>query len=165
MRETIDFARELPADWKTFGVAAPLYGTEMYEQFRAAGDIDDTFNYDDALFEKRAFDTAEISARELTEMMYTTNISVNFFGNYNMLIGDFGRALPQFRNVAAEYPWHVVAHYCVARCCRELGDREGSQKAMETCRGLISPGGNALSRRQFETFRDLFGDDLPPPPP
>ncbi len=70
IQETIDYAASLPADWCVFGIAAPLVGTEMYSQLLERGEIDNSFNWDNAFFQERTYDTPEIGAQELKDLGY-----------------------------------------------------------------------------------------------
>ncbi|SVE07990.1 uncharacterized protein METZ01_LOCUS460844, partial [marine metagenome] len=51
MLETLNYAYDLPADWCNLGIAAPLIGSEMYEQLLERGNIDQSFNWDKAFFQ------------------------------------------------------------------------------------------------------------------
>jgi radical SAM superfamily enzyme YgiQ (UPF0313 family) len=111
--ETIAFAESLPADWCVFNIAAPLIGTEMYEQLLARGEIDGSFNWDEAFFHERAYDTPEVSANDLKALCEEANLRVNFYGNYNLRNGQPDRAAALFRDIHRMYPDHKPAKECL----------------------------------------------------
>lgn len=116
IQETIEFARSLPADWCVFNVAAPLIGTEMYDQLLKRGEINESFNWDDAFFHERAYDSPEVSAEELKRVAEEANREINFFGNYNLRIGNKTRAAELFSDILRMYPDHEIARECLSRC-------------------------------------------------
>lgn len=109
IHETIDFAACIATDWSHFHIAAPLIGTEMYEQLLERGDIGSDFNWDTAFFMERQFDTAEVSAEELKKLVSLANIRVNFFENYNIKAGNYERVLALFNDVLKTHPGHLAA--------------------------------------------------------
>lgn len=162
MQETIDFAASLPTDWNVFNVAAPLIGTEMYEQMIALGWIDRTFNWDDAFFQERTFDTPAISARDLKDLTYGANITTNFFGNYNLRMGLHGRAIALFEDVLRSHKGHLIAQYCIAQAQGAMGDALRQEQSLGECRRMLAAE-YPLSLSQLAQYRDLMPElaDLP----
>lgn len=153
MQETIDFARSLPLDWATIHPAAPLVGTEMYQQMLDRGDIDDSFNWDSAFFAERAFDTPEVGAKELKGLAYGANLTLNFFNNYNLRHGQWDAAIALYRDILRAYPGHLAAQYCIALALRGGGDRAW-EAAMDKARVLAET--DEMARRMYTDFRELF---------
>ena len=156
MQETIDFAASLPVDWSLFNIAAPLIGTEMYDQLLERGEIDQSFNWDSAFYQERVFDSPEIGAQELKDLGYATNIRLNFFENYNLRIGDYERATNLFQDVLAVYPAHLVAQYCIGIAFKATGEEDNFREAMDLCREMLSKEDYALAHTQYHQFRDWF---------
>jgi len=154
IQETIDFAASIPSDWNVFSIASPLIGTEMFDQLIERRDIDDSFNWDDAFFFTRSYDTKEITAVELNDLAYKANIKTNFFGNYNYRIGNYEKAINLWHDITLRYPGHLIAYYCTALAYKKLGDVSNYQKNINTCRDLVIKLRNTMALKQFEQFDD-----------
>lgn len=122
IQETVDFAASLPADWCVFNIAAPLVGTEMFQQLTDRGEIGKDFNWDDAFFHERTFDTPEITAEELKRVAQDANLRINFYGNYNLKTGEYARAAGLFSDILRMYPDHAAARECLAMAERRTHD-------------------------------------------
>lgn len=132
MRETIEFAKSLEADWCVFNIATPLVGSEMYDQFVKAGCIrDEPETWSNTIFDRRWFDTDEISAKDLNSLVYQANLECNFLHNPNRVKGDYSKAIRIFEDIAKKHPFHVVAWYCIMECYQEWG-RETEAEAVKT---------------------------------
>ena len=137
MQETVDFAKSLPADWCVFNVAAPLVGTEMYSQLLQRGEIDENFNWDDAFFHERTFDTPEIGAQALKDFAYEANLRINFFGNYNLQNGEYDRAMKIFYDILKAYPGHLAAQWCIGEALRRSGREAEAEAAFKKAKKFI----------------------------
>ena len=125
MQETLDYAKTLNADWCTFGVVVPLIGSEMYTQFVEMGYIeDDPETHSNVLYFNRAFDTKEISADELNDFAYQTNLEVNFINNVNFQEEKYSKALEIFGDIVMKYPFHVFGWHCLRRAHLALGNAD-----------------------------------------
>lgn len=173
MEETIRYSATLASDWNIYNVAAPLIGTEMYEELLARGEIDQSFNWDDAFFGERVYDTPEIAAQELKDLAYAANIHNNFFGNYNLRMGHYERARQLFQDILNVYPGHLAAQYCIGLAHQKMGNDEGYRHAIEACHDMLAPERDPLARRLYASFGELFSqlepawpdlDMLLPPP-
>jgi radical SAM superfamily enzyme YgiQ (UPF0313 family) len=138
IEETIDFAASLAADWCVFNIAAPLVGTEMYSQLLERGEIDSSFNWDDAFFHERAYDTPEVGAQELKDLGYDGNLRINFFENYNLRCGKPERAAQLFRDIIEKYPEHLAAHWCLGEALKMTGDAKRAEEAFAGAVKLIA---------------------------
>jgi len=162
MRETVDFAKEIQCDWAQISIAAPLRGTEMYQQFSKAGYInDDVSTWGKAFFHERDFDTSEITAAELKEFAYRANLEVNFFNNPNFLSGNYEKAISLFKEVLASFPFHIIAWYCMIKCYEAMGDEAEAAKVGKRIDALIDE--NELSRQMYLKYGALMEDYSPPP--
>jgi len=138
IRETIEFSKSLQVDWCVFNIATPLVGSEMYRQFVDKGSIIDCpETWEATVFDRRTFDTPEISAVELNEVVYRANLECNFLHNPNIIRGEYERAIAIFQDIAKKHPFHVVAWYCIWLCYRELGDQPARERIEESMRELI----------------------------
>lgn len=157
IEETISFSASIAADWSVFMIAAPLVGTEMYQQLLERGHIDASFNWDESFFHERNFDTPEVTAAELKRYSTEANIRNNFFGNYNLRIGAWDRAVTLFGDIIKSYPDHIAARYCTAQALAQLGDTGGHDAALAECRRLLaSPDDHPMAARIFADFPELF---------
>ena len=135
---TYEYATSLGADWTVLHIAAPLVGTEMYQQLLDREEIDTSYNWDNSFFQERAYDTSEISAVELKKLVYDANISINFFNNANLLKGSFQKAINNFSDVTSSYPWHIIAHYSLGICYQGLGDSKKYNSSLKHAAHLIN---------------------------
>jgi anaerobic magnesium-protoporphyrin IX monomethyl ester cyclase len=154
IRETFDFAASLATDWCEFSIAAPLVGTEMYQQMLDLGYIDGNFNWDTAFFRERQFDTPEVTAAELKAMVDEANIRINFFGNYNLKVGDYHRALQFFDWIVIGHAGHLAARYVVGMTKRMMGDEAAFQKMIRECKELVKV--SPMAAEQLRNYPDLF---------
>ncbi len=156
MRETIEYAKALGADWSVFMIATPLIGTEMYDQFVQLGYIkDDIEMWSKAFYQERSFDTPEISAVELNELSYQANLEVNFFHNPNKESGRFEKAIDIYNDICIAYPFHIVAWYCIMECYLKMGKIDEAQKIYDTIFMQIDS-----DKRSAEMFTK-YGDMMP----
>lgn len=145
MLETIEFAKSLGADWCIFSIAAPLIGSEMYEQFVQLGYIEDNIDlWSKAFFQERNFDTKEISAVELKEFAYRSNLECNFIDNINLTSGNYSKAIDIFTDITLRYPFHIIAWYCIMKCYKHLNDFENVIKVEKEIKNLIKTDKRAL---------------------
>lgn len=125
MNETIEYIKELKADWCSLLTAMPLIGSEMYQQFMDMGCIKDNLDtWSKTILVGRTFDTPEISAKDLNKLVYDTNIYCNFIYNYNKLIGDYEKAILLYNDIVDAYPFHVIGLYCTMECYNRIGNDE-----------------------------------------
>jgi hypothetical protein len=155
MRETIDYAKSLEADWCDFFGAIPLIGSEMYEQFKQMGCIsDDSHDWSKMHFLGRGFDSPEIRADELKELTYRANLECNFLNNYNKKAGDYSKAISLYKDIITRYPFHIVAWYSMMECYEEMGDEKRSKEISDTIRRLIRT--DSLAGDMFSKYSDLM---------
>jgi hypothetical protein len=151
MHETIEYATNLRADWTVISIAAPLVGTEMYEQLLEREEIDTSYNWDSSFFQERGYDSVEISATALKKLVYDANISINFFNNANLLEENFTMALNNFSDVISSFPWHVVAHYSIGLCHQGLGDNNKYNSSLKHAAHLIKT--DERSKDLYENYK------------
>ena len=155
MRESIDFAKELAADWSTMNIAAPLVGTEMYRQFVEMGVIEDNLEtWSEAFFGSREFDTEEITADELNELAYRANLEINFLNNPSLVSGNYEKAIDIFDDILGSHPFHLVAIDCLIKCHQGLGNFDTVQALKE--RSLVLLKTDERARDMFIKYSDLM---------
>jgi anaerobic magnesium-protoporphyrin IX monomethyl ester cyclase len=155
MHETIEYAKTLGADWSVFMLAAPLVGSEMYSQMVGAGYIKEDMDFwSTACFQLRQFDTAEISAFELTDLVYRANLECNFINNPNRVQGHYEKAIELYENITAQYSFHIIAWYCIMECHRSLGNIELSERLEKNLQKLIKTDKRATA--MYEKYSDLM---------
>ena len=155
MLETIEFAKSIKADWSIFNAATPLVGTEMYEEFVNKGVITDDLEFLALTdFRKRVFDTEEVSAEELNDLVYRANLDVNFVNNPNLVEGRYERALELYDDVIGKYPWHIVALACSKRCQEGLGEDGKARALMSRIEEAVR--GNNRAQAMLESYASLM---------
>ena len=154
MQETIDFIKALDVDWAYIFHALPLPGSEMFNTFSSMGIIDKKrMDWDGLRLGCRTFDTPEISALELENLTYDTNIEINFFHNSNIKNGRYQRAIDIFTNLIINaYPFHVVGRYCRATAYFHLNQNEMAEKDLRDCSKWIKT--NEESKRLYTRYSE-----------
>ncbi|MBU0778070.1 MAG: radical SAM protein [Parcubacteria group bacterium] len=146
MQETINYIDTIDVDWVHIFAALPLPGSELFYQFAKIGAIDpNNFDWDMCRYPLRNFDTKEISAKDLADLVYDTNIYTNFFNNKNMRCGRYERAINYFNNmVLVKYPFHIPARYSRFIAYDNLGKKEHAIEDLRICAKLISTNNESL---------------------
>ena len=154
MQESLDYIRSLDVDWVFVFHAIPLLGTEMYDQFVNMGALDpDNFDWDNVRLGRRGFDTVDITSKELTKLIYDTNIDVNFFNNQNMKHGRYEKAIEIFNlYILSQYPFHIIGRYCRGLAYLELNETEKGNEDLKECVAWISK--NDESNQLFKRYGD-----------
>lgn len=152
MQETIDYMKSLDVDWIYIFHALPLPGSELYNTLVERKIIDpEKFDWDDLRLGRRGFDTPEISAKDLQNLVYDTNIEVNFFSASNLRLKRFKRAVEVFNyHILGLYPFHIVGRYCRGLAYQGLGEQEKAEQDFRDCVEWI--GKDKESKRLFERY-------------
>ena len=138
MQRTVDYARNLGADWCNFIIATPLIGSVMYDQFVEMGSIPEDFFLDaKTIFQERQFDTPEISAAELNEFAYRANLDINFINNFNKVTGQYEKAIALYSDIVQSYPFQIIGLYCIMQSQRLLGNLDRAAETERTILNLI----------------------------
>lgn len=157
MRESIDYARNLGADWCTFYPVVPLVGSEMYKQFVDLNYIkDDSMFWSESAYGKRLFDTDEISAAELNDLTYLANLEINFIENKNIKIGEYRKALISISDIVRDYPFHIIGIYCMAKCYRGLKQFNLADNCYNKISELVKT--DPRAKQMYEKFGFLMSD-------
>lgn len=160
MRETIEFAKRVEADWSVFSIAVPLVGSEMHRQMLEAGYIANTVeDWTNASYGRRGFDTPEIKAAELEELAYMANIETNFLENSDLRRGDYEKAAEIFGDVVRVYTFHILAWYCLRQCYRGLGDAHRADEVTQKIASLLAS--DSRSQKMQAQYGHLVPDLLP----
>lgn len=155
--ETIEYAKSLQVDWCVFNIATPLVGSEMYKQFVEMGCIKDCpATWESTVFDKRQFDTPEITAEELNSLIYRANLECNFLHNPNIVRKEYDKAIPLFQDIVKKHPFHIVAWYCMRLCHSELKDHHEAARIEEVIKKLIKTDSRAAD--MLIKYRDLMPD-------
>ena len=137
IQETIDYIKNLSSDWFSIFLATPLVGTEMFEQFMNQGVLDHSSRDWETNFQGRNFDTSDLTADQLMEIVYRTNLEANFIGNRQMKIGNWALALEVFNDVIKLHPYHVIAHYMCMLCFDKLNKPEAAKERFKKIINLV----------------------------
>ena len=157
MEESARYIRALGADWCAVLTAAPLVGSEMYDQFVERGDIEESIElWSNAHFWRRGFDTEEISAAELNDFTYRLNLEVNFVNNINLQTGQFERAVALFSDIVLTYPFHVFAWHGLYRGYQGIGDVARAEEARKRLHHALA--NDERAREMYERHSDLLSN-------
>ena len=119
--ETIRYLKSIDVDWVYIFHALPLPGSEMFSMFEKVTDIR-AIDWDSIRLGKRDFETDNIGSKDLEQLIYETNIDVNFFNNSNYRHGRYEKAIKIFNEfILKTFPYHIVARYMVALSLKKLG--------------------------------------------
>lgn len=152
--ETIEYAKTLKADWCNFFIATPLVGSEMYEKFLEAGYYTgDLLEFKNTDFTYRSFDTDEIKANELNDLVYRANLEVNFIYNTNLIEGNYKKAIDQFNHIISHYPFHIFAYLSLYTCYVKLNDTNESEKIKLKITELLAL--DKRSKEMYDKYEDL----------
>ena len=155
LRETIEYAKELGADWNDFFIATPLPGSEMCTEFVELGCIpNDIELLSLGYYSKRVFDTEEITANELIELVYRANLECNFIHNINMVEKRWEEAIKVFEPIAAKYPFHIVGWHCIMMCKKALGREDDFLDINNKIKDLIKTDQRAA--QMYQKYSDLL---------
>ncbi len=155
MEEGIEYVKGLGADWYAVLIAAPLIGSEMYNQFLKRGCLkEDVYQWSRTGFQERTFDTEEISALELKELVYRVNLDVNFVNNINLRNGNYQLAVLLFKDVVRNYPFHIFGWHGLYRALRAMGDSLGAARALRTMWERVES--DNRSKEMYLKYHDLM---------
>lgn len=155
MRETVQFAYDLKADWSAIAIAAPLPGSEIFAEFVEMGAIpDDVTQAVESFGDQRNFDTPDASADEIADLAYFGNLRVNFFGNPNKREGKYRLAIDLYKDVTDCYHHHIAGLYCMMECHEALGEEAESRALFEKIHSLILE--NPRSARMYQRAGHLM---------
>lgn len=117
IKQTIQFASELKCDWNLYGIATPLYGTEM---FRIARDNNYLLpNINVGSFSVGNIVTPEFSGKDIESLLQEANYRTNFVNNDNYINQRYDKVLPIFESIARSYPDHLICKYMIWNIYKE----------------------------------------------
>lgn len=161
MQETIEFAKNLNANWSNISVAQPIPGTVMYQQFIDLGYLkDDSSMWGERDLRDRVFDTKEITADALRRLAYSASLEINFVNNYNIVTGDYEGAKTIFENFVHRIPYHVIAYDCLRRIYKALHDKENYDRVVNKIRDLMKTDKEAQHFLDYKYLLDEEGQKL-----
>jgi anaerobic magnesium-protoporphyrin IX monomethyl ester cyclase len=155
--ETINYAKSLEADWCVFNIATPLVGSKMYRQFIELGYLKENIDiWSNTFFQKRNFDTQEVSASDLEELAYRANLDCNFINNPNRRNGQYEKAIVIYQDILNLYPFHIIAWYCIMECYKEMNDYSRANSAENKIKQLIEE--DKRSKEMYHKYGDLISN-------
>jgi radical SAM superfamily enzyme YgiQ (UPF0313 family) len=158
MRETIDYALRLRANWSSFNVAVPLPGSEMYNEFLSMGCIHNSPDYwKTATIRNRIFDTPEISAEKITKIAYEANLKTNFIHNTDIEDGRYDEAQIIFDNFIKTFPFHIFAWDALRRIYKAKNQTQNAQNLVSTIQDLIN---TDIRSKALLEYAYLFDDEM-----
>jgi magnesium-protoporphyrin IX monomethyl ester (oxidative) cyclase len=134
MKQTIQFSQELKCDWNLFGIATPLYGTEMY---RIAVDSNYLLpNISVGSFSVGNIVTPEFSNKDVEDLLQDANYRTNFIDNDNFVNERYEEVLPIYESVARSYPEHFVCKYMIWNIYKATNRNEEAKVLYDNLRRL-----------------------------
>lgn len=159
MNESIEFAAGLGADWYDFFVATPLAGSEMCQQFIDQGHIpDDIDSISRGYYSRRTFDTPEISATDLIDLVYKANLICNFVSNTNIRNGRWEEGVRLFEPITMKYPFHLIAHDCLRLCLSALKRHDDANRIIQA--SISSLATDERAREMAKKFGNLLSPEF-----
>ncbi|MFL5785498.1 MAG: B12-binding domain-containing radical SAM protein [Bacteriovoracaceae bacterium] len=159
MQESIDYAIKLGADWYDFFIATPLAGTVMCQQFVDMGYVPNDIDIiSRGYYAQRNFDTPEISAKDLSDLVYRANLICNFVNNVNFRLKNWEKAYNLFAPIAGKYKFHLIAHDCLWRCSQSMGNQEQAEKHLNDVIEAVKSDTRAVE--MFEKYGDLLSPEI-----
>jgi len=154
--ETRDAILDWGLDWASFSYATPLRGSELFQQCKAYGWIDEKYRPLGALdMRKYVIRVPGIDPAEIESFVFNVNLDVNFVHNRNMRIGNFEVARRAFKELVERHPGQAFAHYFLARCDDLLeGDGSASYRRYEQIVAEAPVWREAAERFGLETKHD-----------
>ena len=110
MRQTVDYAANLGADWCLFFTASTLPGTELDRRCRANNWLVDPHMDNRYLFYKANIRTDQFGPDDVQRVKDEANEAINFRDNTNMREGRYDRAVEDFQEVVNLYPHLAFAN-------------------------------------------------------
>ena len=104
MKQTVDYAHNLMADWSLFFPATTLPGTNMDKLVREKGWLKDPNQDYRYYFHKTNIQTPEFDPEFVDNLVDDANKQVNFVDNPNMRLGNYERAIEDFEEIVRLYP-------------------------------------------------------------
>lgn len=130
------FLQTVDANWFRIYIATPLVGSEMYEICERNGFlVSDHVGSD---FKRPVIETDAFTPERIQEIAYDLNLDLNFVHNSDMRLGNFLAARQSFENTLRVKEDHALGHYFLARCCRQLGERDAEIHHQKRCREIVS---------------------------
>jgi anaerobic magnesium-protoporphyrin IX monomethyl ester cyclase len=118
IEDTRQFLKTLDATWFRIYVATPLVGSEMFDICMQKKYLRD--NYIDCDFKRAVVETEHFTAEYIQEKAYSLNLELNFVGNSDIRLGNYGAALKGFENTIRITNDHAFAFYFAAKCCKMM---------------------------------------------
>ncbi len=119
-KESVEFLKKSSFDWFSVVCATPLKGSRLYDICLENKYIEEKYESKDGFY-KSAITTEDFTAEEISEVVYYTNLELNFVNNYNLRVGNYEEAFEYFNYVATKFPFHAFAHYYIAKALEGMG--------------------------------------------
>ncbi len=119
------FLKTLDATWFRIYVATPLVGSEMLDICIRKGYLKG--NYIGCDFKRAVVETEDFTPEYIQEKAYSLNLELNFVGNSDFRLGNYGAALKGFENTIRIKNDHALAYYFAAKCYDMMNDHHKYQ--------------------------------------
>jgi anaerobic magnesium-protoporphyrin IX monomethyl ester cyclase len=125
-KETMQMLFHVGFDWVKFFLAIPIAGSRLYEICKESGYLINS-DYSQYVTTKANIRTPDLDPEYIEEEIYRMNLEANFVRNYNLMAGNYEKAISHFENIAKRYPEHAFAHYYLSKSYEGSGNN--SEKA------------------------------------
>ncbi len=123
MKETVQYALTLDADWCEIKILTPLAGSEMYELAVKHNYLSGDTN--EHVYGRSCLNTPEFAAQQVKEIQYDANIRINFLNNKQLRDKNYDEAEKTFGSILKNYPNHIFAQWGLLQALK------GQQKDQE----------------------------------
>ena len=131
MQRTIDFAKNANLDWAIFFMATPIPGSDLEKMCREKGYlVNNSIDYI-RQFYKSGINTPEFTPEYIENTREHANFMINFENNSNIRLGNYDRAIEDFKEVTSLYPHLDFAHYYLGVAYEKCGNRQSAVNEFE----------------------------------
>jgi len=118
IEDTRAFLKTLDATWFRIYIATPLVGSEMYEICVKNNYLKG--NHIGCDFKRGIIGTEDFTPEYIQNKVYSLNLELNFVGNSDFRLENYGKALKGFENTIKVRSDHAFAYYFAAKCCKMM---------------------------------------------
>jgi anaerobic magnesium-protoporphyrin IX monomethyl ester cyclase len=121
--ETREIIQEWGLDWASFGMAAPLRGSELFRMCKEKGWLStEDLKLGNINMQHYCIKAPGMDKDEIENFVFDANLYCNFVNNRNMKVGNYKVGQWVFREVVDRFPTQAFAHYYLSKAMDNLGE-------------------------------------------
>ena len=137
-QETYDLIEELDFDWASFSIASPVRGSQLYEQAKQNGWLQDNFGVGKLLHNSYQMNIPGVDPQVIVDAAYGMNLKRNFVNNRALRMGDYKTARRLFLEVTERTANHAFGYWYLFIANEKLGNIDEADKARIRAEELIN---------------------------